>query len=50
MEKMTEKLKDYLANATAEQIAKDWKELKKFNENGVDIKDFLKSQNLTAEE
>lgn len=50
MKKMVEKLRDYLANATEEQIAKDWDELKKFNENGVDIEDFLKSQNLTAEE
>lgn len=44
MGKMTDILKEYLANAPKEQLAKDLEELKEFNEFGVDIMSFLNEQ------
>ena len=44
MGRMTDILKEYLANASKGQIAKDWEELKVINDFGVDVMDFLAIQ------
>lgn len=41
MSKMTYILKTNLANSSNEQLAKDLKVLKEFNEFGVDVESFL---------
>ena len=37
----TEQLKNYLASATKEQIAKDYKELEEFNKIGPTLEEYL---------
>ena len=44
MKKVFESLKNYFENTSSEQIEKDWKELKKYNEIGPDIEEFLSVQ------
>lgn len=44
---MTEKLKEYLKNASPEQLVRDWNDLSKYN-NGIDVKEFLRC--MTKEE
>ena len=41
MKKVFESLKNYFENTPNEQIEKDWEELKKYNEIGPDIEEFL---------
>lgn len=38
-----QKLEEYFRNTPKEQLDKDWEELKKYNEIGPDIDEFLKS-------
>lgn len=45
MEKnMVERLREYLANTSKEQQEKDWEELKKWNEVGPTVEEFLAAQ------
>lgn len=44
MKKVFESLKNYFENTPSEQIEKDWEELKKYNEIGPDIEEFLSVQ------
>lgn len=50
MEKMTDKLREYLSKASKEDLEKDFEELKGFNEIGIDalefIKDVMKKQKI----
>ena len=39
--KLIQGLYDYLNNTSPEQLEKDWKELKKFNQYGPDIEECL---------
>lgn len=41
---MKEKLKEYLETATEEQLKNDFEVLKKFNESGIPVKEFIESQ------
>lgn len=45
---MTDALREYLANASKEQLAKDWEDLKEFNESGMDVLTFLEAQQESA--
>ena len=38
MEKLFEEIKNYIDNATPEELNKDWEKFKKFNKGGVKIK------------
>lgn len=44
MKKVFKSLKNYFENTPSEQIEKDWEELKKYNEIGPDIEEFLSVQ------
>ena len=38
-----QKLEEYFKNTHKEQLDKDWEELKKYNEIGPDVDEYLKS-------
>ena len=38
-----QKLEEYFKNTPKEQLDKDWEELKKYNEIGPDVDEYLKS-------
>ena len=38
-----QKLEEYFKNTPKEQLDKDWEELKKYNEIGLDVDEYLKS-------
>lgn len=40
---LLQKLEEYFRNTPKEQLDKDWEELKKYNEIGPDIDEYLKS-------
>ena len=50
MKKVFESLKNYFENTPNEQIEKDWEELKKYNEIGPDIEEFLFVQKQFAKD
>lgn len=50
MKKVFESLKNYFENTPSEQIEKDWEELKKYNEIGPDIEEFLSVQKQFAKD
>lgn len=50
MKKVFESLKNYFENTPSEQIEKDWEELKKYNEIGPDIEEFLFVQKQFAKD
>lgn len=43
MGKLVENLKLYLESATEEQLAKDWDELKKYNEVGPNVDTYMQT-------
>lgn len=50
MKKVFESLKNYFENTPSEQIEKDWEELKKYNEIGPGIEEFLSVQKQFAKD
>lgn len=50
MKKVFKSLKNYFENTPSEQIEKDWEELKKYNEIGPDIEEFLFVQKQFAKD
>lgn len=38
---IVKKLNDYLANASEEQLKKDWEELEQYNQDGPDVSELL---------
>lgn len=38
---IVDELREYLNNASKEQLDKDFEELSKYNDNGITVKDFL---------
>lgn len=40
---LLQKLEEYFRNTPKEQLDKDWEELKKYNEIGPDVDEYIKS-------
>ena len=49
MKEVYEKLLKNLASMTLEEKEKEWKELKKYNEIGPEVKEIIKTNNMEIE-